>query len=212
VPAGVAAPFSGCDAPNAVWCIDFKGWFETLDGVRCYPLTLLDGFGRFLLRCEALVGLDGRQVRRILDSAFLQFGLPLAIRSDGGPPFALDGARATDRALRGLLQLGLRVVVQVTLDPFNEGDPPEPPLSVRSFDSVDRARVSKANERAAARDARLAAAEEVREERERRRMARPITGPTHWWLCEAEACDRRCLVEAGRERRRARAAWLDNRD
>ncbi|MCE9574939.1 MAG: helix-turn-helix domain-containing protein, partial [Deltaproteobacteria bacterium] len=93
---GVVAPFSGCDAANAVWCIDFKGWFETRDGVRCYPLTLLDAFGRFLLRCEALVEPDGAQVRRILDSAFLEFGLPRAIRSDGGPPFASSGpARLT---------------------------------------------------------------------------------------------------------------------
>jgi transposase InsO family protein len=120
-PAGVAAPFSGCDAPNAVWCIDFKGWFETLDGVRCYPLTLLDAFGRFLLRCEALVDPDGRQVRRILDSAFLEFGLPLAIRSDGGPPFASTGpARLTELSV-WLLQLGIRIEIIAPGKPQQNG-------------------------------------------------------------------------------------------
>lgn len=36
---GITAPFSGCEKPNDVWCIDFKGWFLTDDGLRCYPLT-----------------------------------------------------------------------------------------------------------------------------------------------------------------------------
>ena len=82
---GVTAPFSGCTKPNDVWCIDFKGWFVTGDGIRCSPLTLIDAFSRFLLRCEALVDPDGKQVKRILDSAFLEYGLPAAMRSDGGP-------------------------------------------------------------------------------------------------------------------------------
>jgi transposase InsO family protein len=86
--AGVAAPFGECGAPNDVWCIDFKGWFETGDGLRCYPLTLMDAYSRFLLRCEALLEPDGKHVRSVLDSAFREFGVPAAIRSDGGPPFA----------------------------------------------------------------------------------------------------------------------------
>ena len=78
--AGVVAPFSDCEKPNDVWCIDFKGWFLTGDGVRCYPLTLIDAFSRFLIRCEALVDPDGEHVQRILDSAFLEFGLrPAAV-------------------------------------------------------------------------------------------------------------------------------------
>ena len=51
--------------------------------MRCYPLTLLDGFSRYLLRCESLLDPDGIEVRRVLDSAFQEFGLPLAIRSGG---------------------------------------------------------------------------------------------------------------------------------
>lgn len=119
--AGVSAPFIGCERPNDVWCIDFKGWFETLDGVRCYPLTLLDAFSRYLLRCESLVDPDGQQVRRILDSAFLEFGLPVAIRSDGGPPFASTGpARLTELSV-WLLQLGIRVEIIAPGKPQQNG-------------------------------------------------------------------------------------------
>ena len=85
-------PFAAATEPNAVWCIDFKGWFRTGDGVKCYPLTLIDAYSRFLLRCEALRDPDTRHVRAVLDSAFQEFGTPRAIRSDNGPPFASTGA------------------------------------------------------------------------------------------------------------------------
>jgi hypothetical protein len=94
-----------------VWCIDFKGWFETGDGVRCHPLTLIDAHSRFLLRCEALLEPDGKHVRSVLDSAFLEFGLPAAIRSDGGPPFASTGpARLTELSVWPL-RLGVRIEI-----------------------------------------------------------------------------------------------------
>ena len=118
---GVTAPFSDCDAPNDVWCIDFKGWFLTGDGLRCYPLTLIDAFSRFLLRCEGLLDPDGKQVRRILDSAFLEFGLPAAIRSDGGPPFASTGpARLTELSV-WLLKLGIRIEIIAPGKPQQNG-------------------------------------------------------------------------------------------
>lgn len=121
VHAGITAPFSGCDAPNAVWCMDFKGWFNTSDGVRCYPFTLIDAFSRYLLRCEGLCDPDGKHVRSILDSAFLEFGLPLAIRSDGGPPFASTGpARLTELSV-WLLELGLRVEIIAPGKPQQNG-------------------------------------------------------------------------------------------
>ena len=85
-------PFAAATGPNAVWCVDFKGWFRTGDGRRCYPLTLIDAYSRYLLRCEALVEPDGAHVQPIFDSAFQEFGTPDAIRSDNGPPFASTGA------------------------------------------------------------------------------------------------------------------------
>jgi putative transposase len=118
---GVTAPFSGCEKPNDVWCIDFKGWFLTGDGLRCYPLTLIDAFSRFLLRCEALLEPDGKHVQQILDSAFLEFGLPAAIRSDGGPPFASTGpARLTELSV-WLLRLGIRIEIIAPGEPQQNG-------------------------------------------------------------------------------------------
>ena len=118
---GVAAPFAGCNKPNDVWCIDFKGWFLTADAVRCYPLTLIDAFSRYLLRCEALLDPDGKQVQRILDSAFLEFGVPGAIRSDGGPPFASTGpARLTELSV-WLLRLGIRIEIIAPGKPQQNG-------------------------------------------------------------------------------------------
>jgi len=118
---GVTAPFAGCGAPNAVWCIDFKGWFVTGDSRRCYPLTLLDAFSRYLLRCEALLDPDGKHVRSILDSAFQEFGLPVAIRSDGGPPFASNGPALLTELSVWFLKLGIRVEVIAPGKPQQNG-------------------------------------------------------------------------------------------
>lgn len=85
-------PFAAATGPNAVWCVDFKGWFRTADGRRCYPLTLIDAYSRYLLRCEALLDPDTKNVKPIFDSAFQEFGLPESLRSDNGPPFASTGA------------------------------------------------------------------------------------------------------------------------
>lgn len=60
--------------------------------MTCYPLTLIDAYRRFLLRCEALRDPDTRHVRAVLDSAFQELGTPHAICSDNGPPFASTGA------------------------------------------------------------------------------------------------------------------------
>lgn len=84
-------PFAQATAPNDVWCMDFKGWFRTGDGKRCDPLTLLDAASRYLLACEALDHPRGPQVRRALERAFQEYGLPQAIRTDNGPPFASVG-------------------------------------------------------------------------------------------------------------------------
>jgi transposase InsO family protein len=93
-------PLSHCVGPNAVWCCDFKGPFDTGDGRRCHPLTLTDGFSRYLLRCQGLDRSDYEAVRPIFEWAFREYGLPRAIRSDNGPPFA-------SRAVAGLSRLSV---------------------------------------------------------------------------------------------------------
>jgi putative transposase len=98
-----SAPFARCGAANDVWCTDFKGWFLTGDGKRCEPLTLSDAYSRYLLRCQAMTRTDADHVWPVLDAAFREFGLPLRLRSDNGPPFASCG-------VGGLSQLSVKVI------------------------------------------------------------------------------------------------------
>jgi transposase InsO family protein len=86
-------PFVAVEAPNDVWTTDFKGQFHTRDGLLCYPLTLADCYSRFLLRCDAYKSPDA-EARASFESAFIEYGLPRAIRSDNGTPFAVSRAPA----------------------------------------------------------------------------------------------------------------------
>lgn len=85
-------PFLNADQPNNVWCADFKGWVRTGDGTRCDPLTISDACTRMLLCCEIVTRPDYANVRPIFERIFRQYGLPVAIRTDNGPPFASVGA------------------------------------------------------------------------------------------------------------------------
>ena len=93
-------PFACCDGPNAIWCVDFKGWFRTGDGRRCDPLTISDAFSRYLIRCQVVDDTSGPGVRPLFEAAFREYGLPWAIRSDNGSPFA-------SRAIAGLSRLSV---------------------------------------------------------------------------------------------------------
>jgi transposase InsO family protein len=104
-----SAPLSHADKPNAVWCTDFKGWFRTGDGERCDPLTLTDGFSRYLLSCKAVAATDGEHARPIFERVFRTFGLPDAIRSDNGPPFATTGVGGLSRLNVWWVRLGIRI-------------------------------------------------------------------------------------------------------
>jgi putative transposase len=86
-----AQPFVTTTEPNGTWCVDFKGQFRTQDGRQCYPLTVMDAFSRKLLCCKALHVPNGRRVRKEFEATFAEYGLPTAIRSDNGPPFASVG-------------------------------------------------------------------------------------------------------------------------
>jgi len=86
-----AQPFAATTEPNGTWCVDFKGQFRTQDGRQCYPLTVMDAFSRKLLCCKALHLPNGRRVRKEFEATFAEYGLPAAIRSDNGPPFASTG-------------------------------------------------------------------------------------------------------------------------
>ena len=84
-------PFVQADQPNDLWSIDFKGWFRTGNGVRVNPLTVEDAASRYLVVCHGLRQPRGSQVRPVLERAFQEYGLPWAIRTDNGSPFASVG-------------------------------------------------------------------------------------------------------------------------
>jgi putative transposase len=100
-------PLAHCDQANAVWCIDFKGWFRTGDGCRCDPLTVSDGYSRYLLRCQAVDKTSALGVGPVLEAAFRQYGLPRAIRSDNGPPFASCSLQGLTKLNIWWLKLGI---------------------------------------------------------------------------------------------------------
>src|SRR5690606_19687090 len=74
--------------PNDLWCADFKGEFKTGDGRYCYPLTVTDQASRMILACEALESTREMPVIETFVRLFRERGLPAAIRSDNGLPFA----------------------------------------------------------------------------------------------------------------------------
>lgn len=76
------------DAPNRVWATDFKGEFRMQSGAYCYPLTLTDGYSRYLLACEALGSTASGPVQAVFTRIFQHYGLPEVLRSDNGVPFA----------------------------------------------------------------------------------------------------------------------------
>jgi putative transposase len=95
------------NAPNAVWCADFKGHFA-VDEKRCHPLTITDGFSRYLLRCQALARPLSEPVQRVFESTFREYGLPDAIRTDNGAPFSSLAPGGLSRLAVWWIKLGIR--------------------------------------------------------------------------------------------------------
>jgi putative transposase len=78
--------------PNALWCADYKGEFMLADRRYCYPLTITDFASRYLIACEALHSTKEVFAFSVFESVFKEFGLPGAIRTDNGVPFARPNA------------------------------------------------------------------------------------------------------------------------
>jgi putative transposase len=98
------------DQPNDLWCADYKGEFMLADRRYCYPLTISDFASRYLLACDALATTKERYAFTVFERAFKDFGLPTAMRTDNGVPFA------SPNSLFGLsklsvwwLRLGIRI-------------------------------------------------------------------------------------------------------
>jgi transposase InsO family protein len=94
------------EAPNSLWQIDFKGYFETGAG-RCHPMTLLDDHSRFNLALHACRRPDTAHVRAQLVSVFERYGLPQRINADNGSPWGTPS-----RAENGLSALSVWLIRQ----------------------------------------------------------------------------------------------------
>ena len=100
-------PLAHANGPNRVWCADFKGWFRTGDGERIDPLTISDAHSRYLLRCQAVAKTNTERARAIFEAAFREYGLPAAIRTDNGAPFASSALAGLSRLAVWWMKLGI---------------------------------------------------------------------------------------------------------
>lgn len=100
-------PFQDCQRSNAVWSADYKGQFYTKDGHVCYPLTISDNHSRYLIKCQGLPGPRYHETKAVFESVFNEYGLPDAIRTDNGIPFAGKSAGGLSRLSVWWIQLGI---------------------------------------------------------------------------------------------------------
>src|ERR671926_264131 len=114
----VAVSRTEASGPNEVWTSDFKGEFRTGDGRLCYPLTVVDGFSRYVLVIQALPSVAGAGAWPVFERAFREYGLPRVIRTDNGNPFA------SSSALAGLSRLSVRwIKLGIALERIQPGHP-----------------------------------------------------------------------------------------
>jgi len=125
-------PFTPMDEPNAVWTVDFKGHFKMRNGRYCYPLTIQDGFSRFLLECQGLHSTTIDLAKPVFIRVFREFGLPAVIRSDNGAPFASIGLARLSRLSAWWIRLGIR---PETIEP---GKPQQNPRHERMHRTLKR--------------------------------------------------------------------------
>jgi len=105
--AAYTQPFGDCQEANANWSADFKGDFRLKNGLRCYPLTISDNYSRYVLACKALTRTPYATVRPWFEWVFREYGLPEAIRTDNGPPFASLALGGLSRLSTWWIKLGI---------------------------------------------------------------------------------------------------------
>jgi putative transposase len=93
---------------NHVWAVDHKGWIRLGDGSRSEPLTVTDGFSRYLVSVSATGSTATSEARPLFEQAFDEYGLPEVIRSDNGSPFASKGATGLTQLSAWWIKLGIR--------------------------------------------------------------------------------------------------------
>jgi transposase InsO family protein len=100
-------PLKHCNGPNQVWSADFKGQFRLKNGKYCYPLTMTDNYSRYLLLCKGLESPNCDNTMKYYEKVFREYGLPNAIRTDNGQPFAGVAIGGLTRLSIWLLKLGI---------------------------------------------------------------------------------------------------------
>lgn len=100
-------PTSLITAPNTVWCADYKGQFKMGNGAYCYPLTVTDGYSRYLLGCQALLNTSVADAKPVFTRLFHEFGLPQRIRTDNGVPFATNTLARLSQLSAWWVRLGI---------------------------------------------------------------------------------------------------------
>ena len=100
-------PFALCEKPNDIWSIDYKGQFKLGNKQYCYPLTITDNYSRYILAIEGSKRISRDTTKHVLDELFSEFGLPYAIRSDNGVPFAGTGLGGLSQLSIWLIKLGV---------------------------------------------------------------------------------------------------------
>jgi putative transposase len=93
---------------NHVWRVDHKGWVRLKDSTRVEPLTMTDGFSRYLLSLSSGSSTREAQAKPLFERAFGDYGLPEVIRSDNGPPFASAGQTGLTQLSVWWIKLGIR--------------------------------------------------------------------------------------------------------
>ena len=106
-PARPGRPTTIVSAPNDLWAADFKGQFLMRNGQYCYPLTVTDQFSRYLLACKALDSTEHVSSYSVFERLFREYGLPQAIRTDNGSPFASNGLARLSRLSVYWIKLGI---------------------------------------------------------------------------------------------------------
>lgn len=101
-------PFQKCLGPNLVWSADYKGQFKTGDGQLCYPLTVTDNYSRYILGCQALKRPNYPGSKPVFEAIFKKYGLPAAIRTDNGAPFASSGLGGLSGLSVWFIKLGIK--------------------------------------------------------------------------------------------------------
>lgn len=108
--------------PNKLWSVDFKGWWWTRNKTPCFPLTIRDGYSRYMLEIKALEGTSFESTKSAFEEGFSRYGLPEEILSDNGTPFAsVLAIQGLTRLSAWWVKLGIRPRRILPACPFMNG-------------------------------------------------------------------------------------------